>query len=70
LNQSVTVTTTLFSTAPSTVITGQIVAVRGDESGDDRWQVVILVNSITGGQSTLPLNYYFDFDDTSITVQS
>lgn len=69
LGAGVTVQANLFSSSTSTSITGNIIAVRGDESGDDRWDVVISCPNTDGdGNPILPLNYNFDFDDTSVTI--
>jgi hypothetical protein len=69
LGANVTVETNLFGVPPGTNITGTIVAARGDQGGDDRWAVVISCpNTNAGGATILPLNYSFDFDDTSVTI--
>jgi hypothetical protein len=69
LQANVSIQTTLFSSSSTPVtITGTVVAARGDQSGDDRWEVVFLCPNGTSGNPTLPLNYYFDYDEiTSIT---
>jgi hypothetical protein len=71
LNSTVTLTTNLYSSPPPVAsITGTVVAARGHQSGDDRWEVVILYdNSGTNGAAILPINYNFDFDDTiNVTI--
>jgi hypothetical protein len=69
LGANVTVKTSLASSTTSATVIGTITAVRGDESGDDRWAVVISCNNNdTGGHPILPLNYNFDFDDTTVTI--
>jgi hypothetical protein len=65
---AVSVQTTLFSSSTTTTIPGTIVTARGDPSGDDRWEVVISCNNISAGNPILPLNYHFDFDDTTVTI--
>jgi biotin carboxyl carrier protein len=68
LQANVSIQTTLFSSSSPVTITGTVVAARGDRSGDDRWEVVFLCPNGTSGNPTLPLNYYFDYDEiTSIT---
>ncbi|MGO8794714.1 MAG: hypothetical protein ACLQLC_07825 [Candidatus Sulfotelmatobacter sp.] len=68
LQANVSIQTTLFSASTATTITGTVVAARGDQSGDDRWEVVFLCPNGTSGNPTLPVNYYFDYDEvTSIT---
>jgi|HubBroStandDraft_1064217.scaffolds.fasta_scaffold02267_8 hypothetical protein len=68
LQANVSIQTTLFSSSTPATITGTVVAARGDQSGDDRWEVVFLCPNGTSGNPTLPLNYYFDYDEiTSIT---
>jgi biotin carboxyl carrier protein len=71
LSNTVTVTTTLFSATgtPPTVISGQVVAARGNQGNDDRWEVVIKCNNLDGGGNpVLPLHYSFDYDSTSATI--
>ena len=68
----VTVQTSQFSSTTPQNISGTIVVARGHESGDDRWAVVISCTNPTdaNGNSILPPNYRFDFDDTTVTVGS
>ena len=72
VNSKVKVSTTLFDAsrkpaseyAPSTVS-----AVRGHNSVDEVWDILIRCSNRTGaGEPILPLNYNFDFESTSIDV--
>lgn len=71
LNNKVSVTTTLFD-APGgqpTKIEGVVSSVRGHDSVDEQWDVLILcANRTATGEPILPLNYNFDFDSTTITI--
>jgi HlyD family secretion protein len=65
---SVTVNANLFSTSTMTSLPGTVLAARGHESGDDRWEVVISCGNGGSGSPLVPPNYNFDFDDTTITI--
>ncbi len=68
VGQTLQVTTQLFESSPPTTITGSIVAVRGQKS-EDEWNIVATcANLDTSGNPILPLNYCFDFDDTTVTI--
>jgi hypothetical protein len=64
------VTTTLFGEpgSPLVEIEGTVSAVRGHESVDEQWDVLIRCNNIKNGTRILPLNYNFDFDSTEIEI--
>jgi hypothetical protein len=70
LGDNVTVVTSLASSAISATLAGTIIAVRGDESGDDHWAVVISCPNGDSSNPIVPLNYTFDFDDTTVTISS
>jgi multidrug efflux pump subunit AcrA (membrane-fusion protein) len=62
-----TVTSQLFSSGGgTTAVTGPIVAARGDRCNDDWWHIVISVPNPGGG--AIPAGYWFDYDDTTITI--
>jgi biotin carboxyl carrier protein len=65
---NVAVTTSLMGA--QVTVTGSVVAVRGHKSEEDEWEVVVKVNNISAGSGnpTFPLNYQFDFDDTTIAI--
>ena len=68
IGTAVTVETNLFGLTSSTTITGKIIACRGDESGSDRWNVVITcANTDVNRQTVVPLGYRFNYGDTSIS---
>ena len=62
-------TTNLFDSAPSKVVTGTIISARG-RSVDDQWEVVVQYpNDGSGaGAPILPLGYHFDYDDTTVSI--
>ncbi|MDT5354918.1 MAG: hypothetical protein QOJ56_3450 [Mycobacterium sp.] len=71
VNSHVTVSTTLFDTegAQTTAIDGTVSAVRGHNSVDEQWDVLIKCSNRTpAGEPILPLNYNFDFDSTIVNV--
>lgn len=73
LGQTAQVTTTLFDEpgAPPISIQGTVCAVRGHEAVDEQWNVLIRCNNEgADGARLLPLNYSFDFDSTSIEIQT
>jgi len=46
-----------------------VVAARGNQGNDDRWEVVVKCNNLDGGGNPiLPLHYSFDYDSTSATI--
>jgi hypothetical protein len=63
-----TVTTKIFDSPTALSIPGSVVAVRGHDSEDEQWEVLILCGNRKGGKPILPINYNFDFDDTTIDV--
>jgi biotin carboxyl carrier protein len=71
VNDKVTVTTTLFD-APGgqpTKIDGVVSSVRGHDSVDEQWDVLVLCsNRTTAGEPILPLNYNFDFESTTVAI--
>jgi len=69
IGSSGTVTTALFDSSGSpTTISGSVVSVRGQQE-DDHWEVVIKCNNLDGnGKPILPLNYQFDYDDTTVSI--
>lgn len=71
INSSISVEATLFD-APggvSTTVGGVLVAVRGHESADELWDVLIrCMNRAADGSAKLPLNYNFDFKSTTVHV--
>jgi biotin carboxyl carrier protein len=62
LSTNVSVTTSLNG-AP-TSISGTVVAVRGHKAEANEYNVVVYC----GGLAGFPLNYHFDFDDTTVTI--
>lgn len=74
----VTVTTTdFFEDRGTTHLSGQVVAVRGHAADRDEWDVLILCQNApltitkpdgTNYQTSLPINYQFDKDHTTINV--
>ncbi|WP_326793473.1 HlyD family efflux transporter periplasmic adaptor subunit (plasmid) [Streptomyces sp. NBC_00841] len=71
LNSKVAVSATLFD-APGgqqTKIEGVVSSVRGHDSVDEQWDVLILCSNRTaGGDPILPLNYNFDFESTTVDI--
>jgi hypothetical protein len=69
LGSHVTVQTALYdSAATPTTIAGTVVLARGHTSEDDRWDIVVKCNNVSGGAQILPIDYNFDYDDTVVTI--
>jgi hypothetical protein len=63
VGQAATVTTQLFDSGQKADVNGSVVAVRGHDSGDEIWDVLIRCsNRDTNGDPIFPINYNFDFD--------
>ncbi|NUK25996.1 HlyD family efflux transporter periplasmic adaptor subunit [Streptomyces lunaelactis] len=71
VNSKVSVSTKLFD-APGgqqTNIEGVVSSVRGHDSADEQWDVLILCSNRTAvGDPIVPLNYNFDFESTTIDI--
>lgn len=69
LGATVTVSTPLYDAAGSpTTITGTVVAARGGREDDD-WEVVVKCDNLDAtNNAILPLNYHFDYDDTTLSI--
>jgi hypothetical protein len=70
IGQTLTVTTSPFDSSSGQsqpTVAADIIAVRGHPNEDDLWEVHA---AYTTGPSfpTLPPNYHFDYDDTSVTI--
>ena len=68
IGSQMTVTTSLFdsSSSGSSPLVGNVVAVRGRPNEDDVWDVHAICDNTTA--PVLPLNYNFDYDDTSVLI--
>jgi multidrug resistance efflux pump len=65
----VAVTTKIFDSPNLLRVTGSIVSVRGHDSEDEEWDVLILCgNRDAHSNPIFPINYNFDFDDTTIDI--
>jgi multidrug resistance efflux pump len=64
----VEVTTEIFDAPPALTVPGSVVSVRGHDSENELWDVLILCNNRKAGKPILPINYNFDFDDTTVEV--
>jgi hypothetical protein len=54
---------------PAEIGGGRVVAVRGHDSDNDEWEVIIEIkNPLVGASRLLPLNYNFDRDDTRLIL--
>jgi multidrug efflux pump subunit AcrA (membrane-fusion protein) len=68
VGQDITVSTSLFDTTEAKSVTGKVAAVRGHDSENELWDVLILCANRVAGQAIFPINYNFDFDNTEVTV--
>jgi hypothetical protein len=68
IGQQMTVYTTLADSMSVPPIVGNVVAARGHSDQDDVWDVHALWTNSTN--PLLPLNYHFDYDNTSVFISS
>jgi hypothetical protein len=69
LGANVTVTTKVFDAPNPLTINGVVVAVRGHDSEDEEWDVLVRCgNRNPDGTPILPINYNFDYDDTTVDI--
>jgi hypothetical protein len=67
-NSTVTVTTSLFDSATSQVLTGSVVSARGHHD-DNKWDLIVQCNNLdASGNPIFPLGYHFDYDDTTVSI--
>jgi HlyD family secretion protein len=66
IGSQLTVTTSLFDSSGSTSLVGNVIAVRGRPNEDDVWDVHAICDN--SAAPVLPLNYHFDYDDTSVGI--
>jgi hypothetical protein len=65
IGSQMTITTSLFDSTTTPTITGSVIAARGHPNEDDVWDVhAVCANP----QASLPLNYHFDYDNTSVVI--
>jgi hypothetical protein len=69
IGANVKVETWLFDTPGGpTVVTGQVVAVRGQHDAD-QWELIVRCSNLDGvGNPVLPLGYTFDYDHTTVLI--
>jgi hypothetical protein len=69
IGSNVTLTTQIFDSPTALTISGKVVAVRGHKAEDDRWDLLIRCpNRDAHNNPILPINYNFDFDDTTVDI--
>lgn len=69
VGQSISVSTSLFDTVDTKTVTGTVAAVRGHDSANELWDLLILCSNRDGAdQAVFPINYNFDFDTTTVDV--
>lgn len=66
IGSQLTINTALFGATPTTIV-GGVIAVRGHPSEEDLWDVRATYSNVPPNP-VLPINYHFDFDDTSIAI--
>lgn len=66
IGRQLTVTTSLFDSSSAPPIVANVIAVRGHPNEDDLWEVHAICDNVT--VPLLPLNYHFDYDNTSVTI--
>ncbi|HTV91511.1 MAG TPA: HlyD family secretion protein [Verrucomicrobiae bacterium] len=69
IGDSVQINTSLYgSSALPIMVTGTVMAARGRRKQDELWDVVISCSNTGGSGPIFPLNYHFDYDDTSALI--
>jgi hypothetical protein len=68
VGSTVTVSTEEFDSPTPLSTTGFVVSVRGHDSEDEQWDVLVLCPNRQAGNPIFPINYNFDFDDTDVTI--
>ena len=68
IGSQVSVTTSIFDSPTSATYSGSVVSVRGHDSKDDEWNVLVRCPNPGASPVTLPLNYNFDYDDTTVNI--
>jgi hypothetical protein len=69
IGSNVSLTTKIYDTPTTLSTTGKVVSVRGHDSEDEEWDVLVLCpNRDVHGNPLFPINYNFDFDDTDIDI--
>lgn len=66
VGQTVKLKTTMFE-ATEKEIPGKIVSIRGHDADDDEWDVIIRYQN---KDKDIPINYHFDKDNTTISIDS
>jgi hypothetical protein len=64
LGSAVTIDTNLFSSGTTGTLNGTVIAARGDDKGDDWWNVVISCPNSVG----IAPSCTFDYEDTTVTI--
>jgi hypothetical protein len=69
IGQTIVVSTTVSGSGQSLSVSGSLVAVRGHDSENELWDVLISCSNRDGAALPIfPINYNFDFDMTSVLV--
>lgn len=69
VGSNVQVSTSIFDTGTTVTTSGKVVSVRGHDSADERWDLLMLCpNRDTHGNPLFPVNYNFEYDDTTIDI--
>jgi hypothetical protein len=69
IGSTVSVTTKIFDSGVTLTTSGKVVSVRGHDSEDEEWDVLVLCpNRDAHGKPIFPINYNFDFDDTDLDI--
>lgn len=69
IGSNVSVTTKIFDSGVSLTTSGKVVSVRGHDSEDEEWDVLVLCSNRDAHLNPIfPINYNFDFDDTQVDI--
>lgn len=69
VGQSISVATNIFDTADTRTASGNVAAVRGHDSENELWDLLILCgNRDAANRPLFPINYNFDFESTTVNI--
>jgi hypothetical protein len=69
VGSKVSITTSIFDSPTPVTIKGAVVAIRGHDSEDEEWDAIIRCPNLDASNNPIfPINYNFDFDDTTVDI--
>ena len=69
IGSAVTITTQIFDSPKPLTVNGKVVSIRGHDSEDEEYDVIIRCSNRNVDKAPIfPINYNFDYDDTTVDV--